>query len=465
MSSIIEEYEYESLSLIFTNCKIEIKYDKNFTPPFVQNLYKEIKNSLGNDAITDSPIILSTSDFFKKNITEYINNSNLGNDKWQYLKKINELRDTDFCLVIFASVEDPELLNFFMMNMKYITAHNGDQEKANEEIIQSLNLQNELFGELLNNFQAVPYNSDPKTTQRKIHIGEADKSKRVCRFCKKKSPEVTFKQIAHAIPENLGNNRLILNEECDSCNSYFGENIESDFLYLSAILTAFYRIPGKRRTERTFDYEKGSIKLSRVNQDELIIVINIFPTDDDSTQEVTEQPPSKIDLGENKKPVNPANIYKLFTKIFISLIPADKFQEIAPYLNKTIKWIKGDYSPALESLPDIIRIDTLPNLVYQTPYPHMVLYIRNDDNIDLPYLVGEFSYCGSIFVFTVPFSQKEGNNTLQDSLFLSLCKHYQKTDFYTQSYSINKDLYFPNVINLKQNLSETSSTVPNIAPI
>lgn len=463
MSSIIEEFE--SLSLIFANCKIEIKYDKNCPPPFVRNLYKEIKNSLGNDAITDNPIILPTNDFFKKHIIEDINNSNLGNDKWQYLKKINELRDTDFCLVIFASVEDPELLKILMMHMEYIAACNGNQEKANEEIIQSLNLQNKLFGDLLNNFQVVSYNSDPKTTQRKIYIGEADKSKRVCRFCKKKSPEVAFKQIAHAIPENLGNNRLILNEECDSCNAYFGANIESDFLYLSAILTAFYHIPGKKRTERTFDYEKGSIKLSRVNPDELSLVIEIFPPDDDSTQEVTEQPPSKIDLGKNKKPINPANIYKLFTKIFISLIPADKFQEIAPYLNKTIKWIKDDYSPALESLPDIIRIDTFPNLVYRTPYSHMVLYIRNDDNINLPYLVGEFSYCGSIFVFTVPFSQKEGNNTLKDSLFLSLCKHYQNTDFYTQSYSIDKDLYFPNVINLKQNLSETPSTVPNTAPI
>ena len=49
-----------------------------------------------------------------------------------------------------------------------------------------------------------------------------------CRFCKKKSPEVTFKLKAHAIPELLGNQTLFSTYDCNSCNQCFGQGIEND---------------------------------------------------------------------------------------------------------------------------------------------------------------------------------------------------------------------------------------------
>jgi hypothetical protein len=55
-------------------------------------------------------------------------------------------------------------------------------------------------------------------------IGEQDKSKRICRFCNNTRANVTFKNIAHAISESLGNKKIILNEECDECNAEFGSD-------------------------------------------------------------------------------------------------------------------------------------------------------------------------------------------------------------------------------------------------
>ena len=52
---------------------------------------------------------------------------------------------------------------------------------------------------------------------KRIHIGEQNKEKRICRFCNNKSENVTFKNKAHAISEALGNKTIILNEECDNC--------------------------------------------------------------------------------------------------------------------------------------------------------------------------------------------------------------------------------------------------------
>ena len=54
----------------------------------------------------------------------------------------------------------------------------------------------------------------------KIMLG--DTQNRVCRFCGKRSPEVTFESEAHAIPEALGNKSIFSAYECDVCNHMFG---------------------------------------------------------------------------------------------------------------------------------------------------------------------------------------------------------------------------------------------------
>ena len=79
----------------------------------------------------------------------------------------------------------------------------------------------------------------------------------------------------------------------------------------------------------------------------------------------------------------------------------------------------------------------------------MMLYIRKNDDIKLPHLVGEFSYCGSLFIFAIPFSSKPQNDNLKESNFLGLCKHYQTQPYYSQSYNIDEDKYFEQNINMQ----------------
>ncbi len=76
---------------------------------------------------------------------------------------------------------------------------------------------------------------------KRVLIGENDKTKRVCRFCGKASSSVTtFKQNAHAISESLGNKLLYCNEECDSCNASFSA-IEQDFFNIHHLLFSLYQ--------------------------------------------------------------------------------------------------------------------------------------------------------------------------------------------------------------------------------
>ena len=100
----------------------------------------------------------------------------------------------------------------------------------------------EIFGCIMNNYELITFDLDK---DRKIKIGEDNRDKRICRFCNKKKPDVKFKKEAHAISEALGNKKLILNEECDSCNEFFDENIERDFIYYHDLARTMFGIKNK----------------------------------------------------------------------------------------------------------------------------------------------------------------------------------------------------------------------------
>jgi HNH endonuclease len=77
----------------------------------------------------------------------------------------------------------------------------------------------------------------------KVMLG--DKTNRVCRFCGKRPPDVTFRKAAHVIPEALGNKSIESAYECDVCNDKFGRGIENDLGKWSEPMRTFARIRGK----------------------------------------------------------------------------------------------------------------------------------------------------------------------------------------------------------------------------
>lgn len=61
----------------------------------------------------------------------------------------------------------------------------------------------------------------------RIDLG--DKAKRICRYCGLAAPLVKFRKLAHAIPDQVGNDWLFDHEECDTCNGHFAKWAEDDF--------------------------------------------------------------------------------------------------------------------------------------------------------------------------------------------------------------------------------------------
>ena len=164
----------------------------------------------------------------------------------------------------------------------------------------------------------------------KTVVGEGNKKQRVCRFCGKKMPKVSFGSIAHAISEGLGNKTLICNEECDSCNGKLSKT-ENNLMHYLDVRRAMGGIMTKKRgTVPSVDGKGFVIRGDENNKAVLYIEKESLP------QNVNINKPFWMKL-ETVDTVTHQGIYKALCKIIIDLIP---FSELI-HFDQTIDWIKG----------------------------------------------------------------------------------------------------------------------------
>lgn len=184
--------------------------------------------------------------------------------------------------------------------------------------------------ELRNNFEKAGmtdvfgYNGN---TGPKKYIGEKDKTKRVCRFCRVNSDNgATFKKVAHAISKSMGNSKIFCNEECDECNAKFGDIIEQDFVNLHSHNRVFMGL-GTNSKSPVIKTKNGSIYREKGT-----IIFQVF--DEVENPEVM---PSEVVFSSNES-VIPQNIYKCLVKYFISTLPT----EYLKFFASAIDWVVGD---------------------------------------------------------------------------------------------------------------------------
>lgn len=139
------------------------------------------------------------------------------------------------------------------------------------------------------------------------------KENRRCRFCGKRSPEVTFDKKAHAAPEMLGNKTLFTYYECDTCNALFGEGIENDFGNWSKPMRTITMTPGKNGvptiTQRAWRIEGADYGLKITNHE------------DDPVFDYDEYKKQITFKGIPRDPYTPVAVLKTFVKIGLTLLP------------------------------------------------------------------------------------------------------------------------------------------------
>lgn len=264
------------------------------------------------------------------------------------------------------------------------------------------------------------YNGDHR-----IEIGEPIEHKRICRFCGKKMPEVTFKNIAHAVSESIGCKEFINYEECDSCNKKFAP-LEQDFYRRHAFALSFCDIEGKKgcREIETKDFSIPGIKG--------IVPLNIKSVNKFNKMLADiEQGKDSIHLSAKKtiSKYAPQNIYKCLCKYVLGMMGS----EFLPHFKNTIDWINSELRPRSLS----------PVLVY-TPdsileHPRIAYFIRTQDNEDFPFAIGCLEFANQGYFFLIPFCNSENpyrpGSKVYHNFKRSFCKIFSNRSYKEQDLS------------------------------
>ena len=227
----------------------------------------------------------------------------------------------------------------------------------------------------------------------RLNIGPADRSKRVCRFCGRSMPEVSFKEKAHAISESLGNKGLVCREECDDCNHRLNETIEQDVTRILQFFLILKGIKGKNGNPTLqgdgISFTNDSSSRARIGRDTLILKVKELP--DTHDPQAIAKFMSELFSSVSIKYV-PQNIYKCFCKYVLSLIDREQLS----YFKGTIDWINEPLSK--HWLPPVWH--------YEVPMrdePTVIIMQRKHNYKDIPYCWAILSIAGQQFLFIIPF--------------------------------------------------------------
>jgi hypothetical protein len=108
----------------------------------------------------------------------------------------------------------------------------------------------------------------------KVKLGVEAKT---CRYCQRPKSAGGFRDEAHAIPECLGNKRLISFDECDACNNAFSKTFEGQFGRFTLPLRALLGMGGKRKRVTKYEMNGSMAWLDRARQCFVVFEKEGFP--------------------------------------------------------------------------------------------------------------------------------------------------------------------------------------------
>jgi hypothetical protein len=176
--------------------------------------------------------------------------------------------------------------------------------------------------------------------------GFSNKIDKKCRFCGRSNDEVSFNNKPHIIPELLGRNGYVSNDECDVCNCSFGEFEHHLGLFVQPYLT-FCGIKTKKRVPGFRSRKDDKTNFTRIHKDSDVIRADFGKnlTDFNMDKEI-----GRLFINLRKQPYIPLSVYKALLKIGLSLMPEKEIENCS----EIIKWLKGE-TKVITCFPELIR--------------------------------------------------------------------------------------------------------------
>lgn len=228
------------------------------------------------------------------------------------------------------------------------------------------------------------------TLDRRTYLG--DKQNRVCRFCGKKAGEVKFKKDAHAIPEMLGNHYLCTYYECDVCNEVFSK-LENDLGWFTELGRTVTRLQGKYGTP-TFKQGESLIR------DEVEQILIKDPIDKPILQWNGD---NELKITAKVKPFTPRAVYKAFTKMALTLMPAEELV----HFKETIDWIKEEDHCARTTPPLLAMYSFIPGPAFRRNVGFKLFFRRDDITRIVPYCQFVLKFYNFMYQIYLPYSSQD----------------------------------------------------------
>ena len=233
-----------------------------------------------------------------------------------------------------------------------------------------------------------------------IKIFTGDRTHRICRFCGRSGSAAKFRKRAHAFPEFIGNHTLFANDECDDCNSRFGQFEAHLSKYLGLEIT-ISQIKGKKHVPKYKVRDQGPSVFFDAPTKKLLAEAHVddrFIHLDMNRQLFTIQ--------WQRQPYIRRMAFKCLVKMALSIAPLD----ILPDFAQTIRWIASDdlasgpAGPLGSACFRVVRSRS----VHSLRAIEAVLLTRRHDSDDLPYATFFISFHHHTFQIFIPFTSKDG---------------------------------------------------------
>ena len=201
----------------------------------------------------------------------------------------------------------------------------------------------------------------------------------ICRYCGGRNPK-TFRKIAHAIPEALGNKWIISADECDVCNHAFSLYDDALATSVSPLLT-LGGTAGKSNKVRQTGRTAGDAVIRRDGRG-LSISTKADPKD-----HVSFDPDSgrfRLAIPVAGVPFRPRHAYKALSKIGVALLPDDElnnYQRLRAWLldvGDTLEFPVLDVAMSFGAIghaPPLVAASLLRRINPQDDVPHILLIL------------------------------------------------------------------------------------------
>ncbi len=208
-----------------------------------------------------------------------------------------------------------------------------------------------------------------------------------CRFCGKNKNEEKFSDKCHAIPQLLGNTAILTKNECDTCNHYYGETIESDLGKFTASIRTFTRVKGKNKIPT---YKEGKNK-AKFSNGTLYVQNNNMVTFDTKHK--------KLCFNLKTEKFIPINAYKALVRIALNCLPKEYFNKF-----NNVNWLKVGERIELNKLYTSIIFSIVPNISQMF---NIFLFIRKKGITNVPYCQMVLQSNNIFYQVIIPFLNED----------------------------------------------------------